>query len=349
MLDESPEALLKSRMRSFDRRRLLRPYRSSELLDLALRIYRSIARPVLVFSLPSMTLAGAGLIFIKTFVFPALTQTKFEGNIGAQFGEVSAGLFVAFLVVCPLLVVSLGYVSGLCVRLTSNTILGDELDLEAARKEAPKTAMLMVRTILGGMMRAIFILVIGVLMLGASALASSIMGPEAATGVQAAIGFLGIVGILVGMISVPFMLYHLCLAPPVAILENLPPKEAFARSKQLLRKVPGAPAAGDTVIHLWIIIFLGTLLLWGGIASAMAFIPVQSWLQGQLWMGAWVDLLSGIVSTLPFVLAVWFLAPLWSTAITVLYYDRRSRLEAYDIAILADDVLKAKRSRAPLA
>jgi hypothetical protein len=347
MLDESPEALMKSRMRSFDRRRLLRPYRSGEAIDLALRIYRSIARPVLVFSLPTMTLAAAGLLFISTFVYPSLTETKFEGNVGAQFGEVSFGLLVAFVVVCPLMVVSLGYVSGLCVRLTSNIILGQELDLDLARREAPKSAMLMFRTIFASMIRALVVLVVAVLLLGVSALLSS-MGPEAAI-IQGMIAFIAIVGIFVGVLSLPYVLFQMCLAPAAAILENLTPKEAFVRSKFLLKKPVAIPGAGDVIAHLWVIIILGTLLLCGGLAAAVSMFPIEGWLQGQIWLGPWVEILIGLVHILPFALAIWLLAPLWSTTVTVLYYDRRSRLEAYDISILADDVLKSKRARAPLA
>ena len=60
---DSPQEFYRSRMRSVDRRRLLTPRNTGEILDLATRLYQRLALPLLRLTFPPMLFCFLGLIF----------------------------------------------------------------------------------------------------------------------------------------------------------------------------------------------------------------------------------------------------------------------------------------------
>ena len=54
-------------------------------------------------------------------------------------------------------------------------------------------------------------------------------------------------------------------------------------------------------------------------------------------------MLEGMVFGVPTFVSLWLLLPLWSTAMTVLYYDRIVRIEAYDVSLILEDIKNESR------
>jgi hypothetical protein len=61
---------------------------------------------------------------------------------------------------------------------------------------------------------------------------------------------------------------------------------------------------------------------------------LNAWL-GRSWMKTVV--IAG-VDLLPYYLAIWTLIPVWATTLTVIYYERRIRLEGFDIEAMASQI-----------
>ncbi len=343
MLDETPEALIKSRQRSYDRRRNLRPMTSGEMIDLALRIYRSIARPVLAASLPSMLLAGAGIMFLTSFVFPRIAPS---GNVDkVHYTEGAFGIVVTLFIVIPLLMLAISYVAALTVPTTSGIVMGTETDMRNVKLNAPAASMRIFRVMLSGFIRSTGILV-----------ASLVLFLLAAVGRGSSGGTLGIIGtasgfvtLFAGLIATPIAAYRLSLTPPVALLESESPKTAFDRSVSLVKPYKHIPSLLESQIGLGLILLAGMFFILVGVSTVFAMIPLEPFFRSQVWMGPWADIVIGVLDAIPLLLTIWLLAPLWTIGVTVMYYDRRSRLEAFDIAVLADDVLKVNRTNRPVA
>jgi len=54
-------------------------------------------------------------------------------------------------------------------------------------------------------------------------------------------------------------------------------------------------------------------------------------------------ILQKVLELFPLFLAIWIIIPVWCTTTTLLYYERRIRLEGYDILALAQEVWRADR------
>lgn len=339
MLDETPEALIKSRQRSYDRRRNLRPLTTGEIIDLSLRIYRSIARPVLAASLPAMLLAGAGFMFLMSFVFPRISSPTGQ----AQFTESAFGIVVTIFVVIPLLLISFSQVSALTIPAASATILGGETDMRKIKAEAPGASKRMFRALLVGFLKSTGFLVSGLILFLLAAAGGGSGGNT--LGILATVS--AWVALFAGLIATPLMAYRLSLTPSIAMLEDVSPKESFERSILLVKKHRNIPALLDSQVSFAFITGAAMFFLWVGVSTVLAILPLEPFLRSQLWMGAWADIVIGVIDSIPFMLTIWLVVPLWTIGTAVMYYDRRSRLEAFDISVLADDVLKVNRPNRP--
>ena len=54
-------------------------------------------------------------------------------------------------------------------------------------------------------------------------------------------------------------------------------------------------------------------------------------------------IVEGVVGLLPYFLSLWVTIPVWAVTVTIIYYERRVRLEGYDIEALAQDVWHPNR------
>ncbi|MEQ1936128.1 MAG: hypothetical protein ABL962_19915, partial [Fimbriimonadaceae bacterium] len=95
--------------------------------------------------------------------------------------------------------------------------------------------------------------------------------------------------------------------------------------------------------NLFGIVFILLLLLAAGIGSGIgllfSFDEFNVWLESS--SGA--DLSTKLLEIIPTFLAIWLLVPVWAVTTTLIYFERRVRLEGYDIEALAQDVWRNDR------
>lgn len=334
------------RLRSFEKRRLLRPYTSSEIVDLGSRIYRVIARHVLLPTLGPMVLAAAALLYIRSFVFPNLFIGVTGGGLDRQFAEVALLLGTGLLVALPLFLLGLSYASGPVVRLSSQVMLGEKIDTSVLEADSKKYWGSLVMSVALGISRVLWLPLASLVLLGLSALASTL--PGRADAVAGAAVVTAYIGFGLSLIVCPLLLTSASLAAPVALLENVSAREAMKRSAYLnanrvrVSSTSGvAISLGFTLLFLYFVISIGmTSILW--------IVGATEWVKAWSTLGPWTNLASNLLEVIPFTFTLWILAPLWGSTMTVLYYDRRVKLEGLDIETLAEDVLHADRHQALL-
>lgn len=340
MASPSPLDFYKQRMRSVDRRRFLRPMSSGEIIDLATRCYQVLAKPVLRLTILPMLFCYAGLIFLQTFILPQLFETRSEA-VSGQVAEVMIAYCIALVVALPLFVVGLAYSSGLTVRLVSDFILGNEVDIEKAKIAAATSGKAMIKLLYGVFFRAAGIILLAGLCLVASAYLESLGLQENVIFLLASMASIG--GLLIGILAIPIVLNMYALVPQAAVMEGLAGKDAFQRSRALMKSVRYHGNASSTTVGTWIVCFFVFLGLNLGFGAILELINFSTTIQSALQLGSFSTVLVSALEMLPTFLALWLIAPIWSTATTILYFDRRVRLEALDIWLLADDVLKSDR------
>jgi hypothetical protein len=161
------------------------------------------------------------------------------------------------------------------------------------------------------------------------------------SGLTAGVGILAyVVG---GLVFLAVMGTH-ALAPVVVMVEKLKPKEASKRSRMLLKQAGIHPSGHVTVWSIYILMFFVVLACLGCfslVRTLMAsFGPTDPWFANLPYAGVW----QRAAEMIPTFLTAWVAIPIWATSITVLYYERRVRLEGFDIESLAGDVWRADRS-----
>jgi hypothetical protein len=338
MIDlDSPEEFLQRRMRSVDRRRLLQPRTPNQILDLSTRLYHRLAWPILRLTLPSMVLLYAGLVFFQGFVLPGLLTTSDPDSISVQFGEVMTVYAVALFVALPVVVIALGHTVGLTTRLIADYMLEQRSDLDAAVRSARAGAMTMV-----GLLTHIFLRSGVVLMVSGGFMMGSAYADHAGynTAVADLATFFAVVGLVVGFIMVPIVMSRLCLAPAVASVEGVRPQMALKRSRTLMAKSRHISSGYDTLLNLWVVSIFVALVLWLGFYGAFGMSGLSDLIQGLSGRSILWSVFAETLMTLPTFLAVWLLVPFMTCCVTVLYFDRRVKLEALDIEVMAHDVLK---------
>lgn len=338
MIDlDSPEEFLQRRMRSVDRRRLLQIRTPQQILDFSTRLYHKLAWPILRMTLPSMVLLYAGLVFFQGFVLPGILTTRNPENMAVQFGEVMVVYAVALFVALPVVVIALGHTVGLTTRLIAGYVLEQKVDFAAASAAARKGAMTMV-----GLLAHIFLRSGVVLMVSGGIMLLSAYADRAGYNTSASdlAMFLAVIGIVAGFILVPVVMSRLALAPAIAAVEGTNSATAMRRSKTLMAKSRHIPSGYDTLLNLWVASIVVALVLWGGFALSFAMTGITGFIDGLGGRSILGAIAAETLRTLPSFLAVWLLVPFMTCCVTVLYFDRRVRLEALDIEVMAHDVLK---------
>ena len=123
-----------------------------------------------------------------------------------------------------------------------------------------------------------------------------------------------------------------CLSLPALVLENLPgAMRALARSRELVRGAWWRTWLTIVVMSILVGVLQGLV---GGLVGAIASIVGVLVAAGNGQPPIWITVVNSLVSSALNVL----LAPLFYIGVTLLYYDRRVRAEAYDLTILARDL-----------
>ena len=314
----------------------------SEIVDVAIRIYQVLGWTFLkLTAVPSLFCLAALSFFL--YVWPDYFSTAHPGSESGQLIELASNTGLIFFIAAPLFILGLSYTSVVVTQVVSDYMVGNAPSIEAAeargRSLLSKIFWLNMSEILlasGGIVGALLILVL------AAHLGYSTSTSDSLAGWVLLLAILGFGG---GAIMFLWVLTRHALAPAVLTLEDTSIREAAKRSSGLLKAYGMHPSGASGVWSLYLLLGLLSLLIWGGISQALAIVDLPTLVQHNLRSLPLAPLLAEAVTLLPAFLTIWTLTPVWAVATTILYYDRRIRLEGYDIEALAQDVWRADRSR----
>lgn len=312
---------------------------SSQLVDASLQIYRALGGRILWLTLLPAVFSTIAIYFVLDFLAPMLGTTKDPTSLETQIGEsvfvIGLTLFVAF----PLIIFSASYAGALACNLVSDHINGLVPSPNAAQEVALKNIG---RTFLFGIRQAILGaggLIFGTVLLVAGAMLDA-SNPDAS-------GWTALLAILAfgsSLVVAPMVFAFECLTIPVMILEGLPVAKAAKRSRQLLKAVGRHPSGISGVSNLFGMVIVLLVLLAAGIGSGIGILSSLGEFNAWLETSVGAELGTKVLEIVPTFLSVWLLVPVWAVTTTLIYFERRVRLEGYDIEALAQDVWRADRS-----
>jgi hypothetical protein len=159
------------------------------------------------------------------------------------------------------------------------------------------------------------------------------------------VALLGLLGLAVGFLLFLAIATRHALAVPVAVIEGKGGREAARRSKQLLKQALGHGTGYSMVYSVYFLLFVVGVSFLVAVEFALMILAIpdriSSWFAGS-WMK---PILVQIVELAPLYLVVWALVPAWAASLTVIYYERRVRLEGYDIEALGRQTNEDRASR----
>lgn len=336
---------LSHRTAKMDRRNRLRVMSGSEVIDVAIRVYQMLGWTFLKLTVVPSLFCLAAVSFFFIYVWPSYFVTNKPGSFTGQLSEMVYTTGLALFVAAPLFVLGISYTSVIVTQLTSDYMVGNVPDGNAAEARArfllPKLFWLNLREILlacSGILGALVILAFAGYLGTGNVTAQN----DATAGVVVLLAF---VGFAAGGVVFLFVVSRHSLAPVILTLENTSMKEAAKRSGYLL-KTHGFHGNGTgSIFGLHLLMFCLWLLIGGGISMSFELMGIDSAIRGGLSMLPYPSFFAQALALLPSFLALWTIAPVWAAATTIIYYDRRIRLEGYDIEALAEDVWRADRSR----
>lgn len=305
---------------------------SAELLNAALRVYRQLGWTYLRLTLIPSVFCLAGMAFVLDYVLPSLFVTRDASSFATQIGEAGSALAFALFVGCPLFLIGCSYTCALVIHLTSDHMLGNPLSPDAAAQAARGSfgSLLLVAV------REVFLSSWAVL---ASCLVLGVGSYLSQTHISSDLGGLlfgiGILGIAVGLGVFVLVAATHALAPAIVLLEGLTGFKAAKRSAYLLKPHLYHPSGVPNILVSLFYIGLAGLIEWISISGTLAMLQAEEHFQGLL-AGVPFEgvFLSAFGLLAPFV-TVWTLLPVYATCVTLVYYERRIRLEGLDIEILA--------------
>ncbi len=323
---------IERRLRILDRRMLLRPMTAGEQIDLSFGVLRAVGLPLFKAVLMPVLWTYGVLAYIQTFLIPRLFTTRAGAELNEEIGSVLVAGAITLFACLPLIVIMIAYASGSATTLTLQYLLEMEINpREATRKVNSRVLPLALSTLYAfswGLLPA----VLGVVLLLLSAISND---PGLAA---AAIGaFLGLLALGMWGVVFPMVASRAALAPAILINEPGGAWQAIKRSAQLMKKGPGHPSGYEVFTSLWALMFLVALIVSIGIGGVISLLELPTLIRANIASNFWTEVLSSVVEMLPGFLVLWIVIPVWSVMCTVVYLDRKIRLEGYDIELLAKD------------
>lgn len=314
---------------------------------MALKIYRQFGWTFLRSTVVPSIFCLSSIAFVLSYVLPSLATTKDASSVTTQMSEVVANLGLGLIVGGPLFLIGIGYTSSVVVRLVSDFLVGNPVNLEAAQKEAIKLTPKLFLINLWELFVSLSGIVISVGMMLIGGWVSSVT-PEtdAWAGVLVAIGSLGLVAgfaVALGVVG------NHALSPAIAVIEGpntekMSARATAKRSRSLIKQVPFHGSGWGTVINLYALLALLAGIEFSGIYASAAILGLRGHLETVFAGLPFSGLLLTGADLIPAFFVVWTLIPIWATTMTIVYYDRRIRIEGFDIEALASEISQGGRA-----
>lgn len=315
---------------------------TGEVLDMALRVYRNLGWTFLRLTvIPSLFCLG-GIGFVVFYVLPSLFVTRHGTDINGQLGETATAVALAFLVGGPLFLIGLAYISAVVIHMTSDYMLGRPIRPE----QAAKTAVSRVPALLLVSLRELAISVSGVLValgiMGLGAVISQHTDSDSPWG--GLVVLCGSFGLVAGALVFLYVASTHGLAPAISVLEGEGGNKAAQRSTWLMKAQLGHVSGIGTLFSAFGLMVFAGLIEWAGFASLFAVLDLDRHVEDLVSGSSLGGLIETAFGLIPPFLVVWTVLPLWAATVTIVYYERRIRLEGYDIEALAEEIGSGERT-----
>lgn len=324
-----------------NRRARLRVMTSGEVIDHAIRVYQQLGWTFLKASVIPTLFVVAAFAFIKDYVLPSLLHTENAASLSTQWGEVVFAIGLAVLVGGPLMIIGISATTAIVTQLVSDYMLGNVPSAEAAIRAAKRTLTTLIRVHFWEFLLACSGIILG---FGLSILSSMLDQVTSNENVIAGlIAVLAIGSFMLGGIIFLVVVSRHALTAPVAVLEGLKPRAAAKRSVELMKGYGPIMSGYGHIWTLYVVLFLVSLLVSIGLGGMLALVGFEERSAVLFDNVPYGGVLIKMVGLVPLFLWVWTMVPVWATTIAIIYYERRIRLEGYDIEALAADVWRTDR------
>ncbi len=314
---------------------------SGEILDLAMRVYQNCGLALLRTTAVPALFCFAALAFVLQVAAPQLFVTEQAGSTAGQIGEAVATLGLGLLVGGPLFLIGASYASGVCVFLVSDFIDGRDPNEAAAHAGARRSLVRLFGFHIRELIQAWSPLLLAFAGMAAGALLADALPENNMWPAVAAL--LTVFFFVASFFVVPFVLARHALAAASICIENQRVGSAVRRSLNLMRGAHWAPSGYMTVVSLYLVVGLLGLLIWIGAGASVGLFRSLAGIETLHFSPALSAVLERALGMIPLFIAVWTIVPVWCTTTTLLYYERRIRLEGYDIFALAQEVWRTDR------
>lgn len=337
---KDPIELHLERVNSLDRRQFLRPMGSNELLERAARIYQIAAKEILPRTALPALFSYVSLVFMATFLLPGLFVLGGRDQLASEVSRLLFAGVVTLIIALPLFVLGLGQSYSVAVGSVNDFVTGDRLPGE------PPTGRILGVNVLrySAMLTLVTAISLSPVLLAAGiflggAIADKMWPDSGLSEIAAVFGGLAAFG---SIFVSPALMMRFSLVPVVAVVEGGPVTSALRRGLYLAKRHQMVSGIWETALQAVVvfgIVALGLLMMiQGGTEIVMSAGPLEDWLSSSVFG----ELIRSAVWMAPGYLLLWLLTPFWAALSTTLYYDRRIRVEGYDIRMLAKDVLEVR-------
>lgn len=311
---------------------------TSEILDTSLRLYQRLGLTFLRLTVVPTLLCVAALAFVQEYALPQFFFTK----AGNQFSDYALQIIVTVLlgifVAGPLFLAGLSYTTALVVTLVSDDLVGNasnpDLAVQNARKAMPRLLVSAFRELIVGMWGVL--IATGVL-IGGMAIAQQ---TDRDSSVGGWVALVGVLGIMFGGLLWVYVIARDAIVPPIVVLEGLKATPAARRSNELMKKFGMHPAGTSTGWVTYLLAFFIYVVFLLSLAIIFGSFEIPNQLEKATTGWPLQALILQIFELVPGFLGIWFVLPIWASTITVLYIDRRIRLEGFDVEVLARDLAR---------
>lgn len=322
------------------RRSRLRPLKESEVLDLAGSVYQTLGWTIIRASAIPALLSLGGFAFLLYYVMPGFFWTDKATRGSDQVKEAALNFLLGIVVAGPLILIGMSLVCALVAPLVSDFMLGNVPNIASAEEAQKKSAARLAIVSLWESLLSTSGALIGGMLLMLSWYLSATVGPSLpAAGL---VLIIGCIALAVGSLVPLYIASVHALVGPIVVLENVGAVQAARRSKQLMRASRyHSNGYGSIWLQYLLLGFIALILILGSY-TAVAIIGVSDWMK-SLGPGPLRPILETALELAPVFVTLWIVIPVWAVNSTIVYLERRVRLEGYDIEALASDVWRSDR------
>lgn len=268
-------------------------------------------------------------------LFPGLFTTQNPNSLVVQSAEVAVIALVGVVLVLPLMVLGFSLIGAEATSRVWNLVSPYRMASSTVEESLPNLMKLSWRLALYATWPVL--LTLGLLLLGAYLNSTRLEAASALAG-----GF-GLLGLIVGGITLFWTLGVSALAPSVVVIEGAKPAEAFKRSRAMLKVRTRDAASLDSLVGLILImalIFIVTIVAYGFVKEAFGLNDLVREVLGN---SAPAQIAYAMYQRLDVFLSLWACIPLWGVGTAVIYLSRRVALEGLDIRFLNDELVAKRR------